>query len=133
MKIFLLLPLLCVATLVNAQIPVNLDGPVITVKSTEYDYGTLQKSEKGTYAYCNFEVQNTGNEPLIISKCKGSCGCTVPQCSSEAILPGGTSLIKVKYDSSRLGSFTKSVSVFSNASNSAELKLNIKGTVVDLQ
>jgi len=118
--------------LINAQIPSNIKGPVITISEKSYDYGTLKQTEKGTYAYCNFTVTNSGNEPLIISKCKGSCGCTVPQCSGEAILPGESSIIKVKYDSSRLGSFKKSVSVFSNASNAGELDLTIQGTVVAL-
>ena len=47
----------------------------------------------------------------IISKCKGSCGCTVPECPKEPILPGESGLIKVNYDEKRVGSFNKSITI----------------------
>ena len=34
-----------------------------------------------------FTFTNTGDNPLILDKCKGSCGCTVPQCPKEPIAP----------------------------------------------
>ena len=132
MKVFLLLPLLCVATLIQAQLPMQVNQPSASFETTEHDFGKLEKTEKGTYAYCEFRVTNTGYQPLIISKCDGSCGCTVPQCSPKPILPGSSSVIKVKYDSSRLGSFTKSVTVLSNAANSPEQILTIKCTVIEM-
>ncbi|HWY36121.1 MAG TPA: DUF1573 domain-containing protein, partial [Nitrosopumilaceae archaeon] len=71
---------------------------------------------------------NTGKEPLIISNCQGSCGCTVPNCPKEPILPGKTGIIKVHYDTKRVGQINKSVTVQSNA-KSGTISLQITGNV----
>ncbi len=87
-------------------------GAQIVFVTETLDYGTIVKGADGNR---EFVFTNTGNEPLIISSCKGSCGCTVPKCPTEPILPGETSKIKVKYDTNRLGKVTKMVTVTSNA------------------
>lgn len=90
-----------------------------------HDYGTIQQGADGT---CEFKFTNTGKEPLIITNCQGSCGCTVPQCPTEPVLPGKSSVIKVKYDTNRIGGIYKTVTVTSNA-KSGNVVLTIKGTV----
>lgn len=45
-------------------------------------------------------------------------------------MPGKTGVIKVNYDTHRIGAFTKTVTVESNAKNSPET-LKIHGTVLD--
>lgn len=101
-------------------------GPGISVDKDVHDYGTLENGGDGT---CVFTVTNVGTEPLIISKCKGSCGCTVPACEKTPILPGETSEIKVKYDTTRTGPINKSVTITSNAVNAPTKVVRIKGTV----
>ncbi|MFM1931823.1 MAG: hypothetical protein RL226_1126 [Bacteroidota bacterium] len=101
-------------------------GPVITLDKEVHDYGTIQKGANGQ---CQFTVTNTGTEPLIITSCKGSCGCTVPQCDKSPILPGNTSSIAVKYDTNRVGPINKSVTISSNATNEPSKIIRIKGTV----
>ncbi len=105
--------------------------PFIQIETEIHDFGEIKRTEKGEYATCTFTVQNEGNEPLIISRCKGSCGCTVPECSSKPISKGESSEVTVRYDSSRLGVFSKKVTIYSNASNEPEKVLIIKGTVID--
>ena len=78
---------------------------------------------------CEFKFTNTGKEPLIISKCKGSCGCTVPECPKEPILPGESAVIKVNYDEKRVGSFNKSITITSNAKNTTKI-LKVKGKII---
>ncbi|MFT6677827.1 MAG: hypothetical protein ACJAZG_000491, partial [Granulosicoccus sp.] len=85
---------------------------------------------KGGEPYCEFLITNDGNEPLIISNAKGSCGCTVPEWSKEPILPGESSIMKVKYDTKRVGPINKSVTVNTNAVNSPTKVLRIKGKVL---
>lgn len=102
------------------------DGPQITVDKETHDYGTI---EQGANGVCEFTITNTGSEPLIISLCKGSCGCTVPTCPKEPIPPGGTAVIKVKYDTNRVGPINKSVSITSNASNEPNKRIYIKGNI----
>lgn len=101
------------------------NGAQIEFTNEVIDYGTIEHNAEGTRY---FEFKNTGSEPLIISNCKGSCGCTVPQCPKEPILPGETGKIKVKYATDRVGAFNKNVTVTSNAVNPT-VTLTIKGTV----
>lgn len=103
-----------------------LSGPVITLDKETHDYGTIPFRGNGT---CEFKVTNTGNQPLVISKCKGSCGCTVPTCDQAPILPGENTIITVKYDTARPGPITKSVTINSNAVNEPVKVVRIKGTV----
>lgn len=102
------------------------DGATIEFVETTLDFGTIEHNADGVR---HFEFKNTGTEPLIISNCKGSCGCTVPQCPKEPILPGETGKIKVKYDTNRVGGFSKNVTVTSNAVTPS-VTVKIKGTVL---
>ena len=101
-------------------------GPVIVFEVTELDYGVI---EQGSDPFRYFKFTNTGDEPLIISNAKGSCGCTVPKPPQEPILPGESSEIEVRYDTKRLGKFTKTVTLTTNAVGSPHT-LRIKGEVI---
>ena len=116
--------MLGIATMGLAQEVVN--GPAITLDKDVHDYGTIQQGADGN---CEFTVTNSGTEPLIISRCKGSRGCTVPQCEKSPIAPGATSSIKVKYDTKRIGPINKSVTITSNAGNEPTKVIRIKGKV----
>ncbi|MBM56278.1 MAG: hypothetical protein CMB32_06955 [Euryarchaeota archaeon] len=109
---------------VSAQEVVN--GPAITLDKTVHDYGTITQGANGA---CEFVVTNTGTEPLLITKCKGSCGCTVPKCEKDPIMPGASSAISVKYDTKRIGPINKSVTITSNANNEPTKVIRIKGKV----
>jgi hypothetical protein len=110
---------------ISAQTPVA-SGPAINVDKEVHDYGDVPFGGDGT---CEFKVTNSGTEPLILSKCKGSCGCTVPKCDPNPILPGESSVITVKYDTKRPGPINKSVTINSNATNEPVKVVRIKGTV----
>jgi hypothetical protein len=99
-------------------------------ENTTIDYGTINKGDEGN-ATRYFKFTNVGKSPLIISSCRGSCGCTVPQCPTEPIMPGKGGEIKVHYDINRVGAFTKTVTVTSNAKNPNET-LKIQGNVNDV-
>ena len=103
------------------------NGAEITFKETNHDFGTIPFKGNGSY---EFEFVNTGNEPLILTQPKSSCGCTVPEWPRKPILPGESDVVKVTYkNTDRPGSFNKYVTVFSNAKVNKEVKLHIKGTV----
>lgn len=110
---------------VTTEVPA--DGPKISVDKEVHDYGTI---ENGANGVCVFTVTNTGNAPLIISLCKGSCGCTVPKCTKEPIAPGATSEIEVKYDTKRQGMINKTVTITSNAVDFPRKMIRIKGKVL---
>lgn len=102
-------------------------GPKIAFDKEVHDYGTVEKGGDGG---AEFKITNEGDEPLVINNCKGSCGCTVPKCPKEPIAAGESDVIKVKYDTKRVGPINKSVRVSSNANNSPNKTIRIKGKVV---
>lgn len=103
----------------------NPNAPQIKFEKEVIDYGTIDKGANGER---EFQFTNTGKEPLIITNAKGSCGCTVPSWPREPIAPGEEAVIKVKYDTQRVGPINKSVTVNSNAATPVKV-LRIKGTV----
>lgn len=109
-----------------AQAAETQDGPVMTFESETVDYGVI---EQGSEPYRVFKFTNTGNAPLIITNAKGSCGCTVPTFPKEPISPGESGEIKVRYDTNRLGKFTKRVTLNTNAGDEQKM-LTIQGEVV---
>lgn len=111
---------------INAQEVKTESGAQIIFEKDVHDYGTIEQNANGT---CEFVFTNTGNEPLMISNAKGSCGCTVPEWPKTPIAPGETGVIKVKYDTKRVGPFGKSVTLTSNATNTPTKVIRIKGTV----
>jgi len=82
----------------DAKVSLSADRPAtaITFSELEHHFGTIDEGDKVEHI---FTFKNTGNEPLILEKCKGSCGCTVPTCPKEPIMPGASGEIKVIFNS----------------------------------
>ncbi|MDA3953998.1 MAG: DUF1573 domain-containing protein [Bacteroidales bacterium] len=117
------------SALSQEQINTNQDAkdiPKIYFEETTHNYGTIALNGDGT---CVFTFKNTGKEPLLLTNVKASCGCTTPSWSKEPIKKGKTGTITVKYNTKLVGSFTKSVRVYSNAKTNL-VTLKITGTVV---
>lgn len=104
----------------------NPNAPIIFIEETLFDYGTLEQDANGIH---NFIYKNIGKEPLVLSNVRSSCGCTIPVWSREPLLSGKQDTIKVKYDTHRIGSFAKTVSLFSNAKTPVVV-VRIQGEVV---
>jgi len=124
--------LLCIASLficsiVFAQESVNTKSGVFDFKTETIDYGTVNKNTDGNRS---FTFKNTGDSPIIITSVKGSCGCTVATKPSKPILPNETAEIGVKYDTKRVGPFSKTITVISNATKKSKV-LRIKGRITD--
>ncbi len=125
-KLFLLTILATIVGLshLNAQVA-DTTKPAIKFTATEHDFGQLQFGESGVY---KFVFTNEGTTPLILSNVVSGCGCTKPVWSKEPVMPGKTGEIEVGYNTSIVGVFSKSVTVFSNAKTSPVI-LRIKGEV----
>ncbi len=117
-KIFAALFLTASFALASAQ--------TISFDKTTYDYGNVKNGADG---HRFFTVKNTGDKPLIISKVQASCGCTTPEWSQDPIMPGKTAQIKVGYNTTIVGPFTKIIEVYSNDPANSRSVINIKGTV----
>lgn len=94
-----------------------------------HDYGTLTQGADGN---CEFVFTNKGKVPLVLNNVHASCGCTVADWPKEPIEPGKTGSIKVRYNTAIIGSFNKSITVNSNATNSTVV-LRIKGNIIAKQ
>ena len=94
-------------------------------KDNTHDFGTIPQGTPVTY---NFNFKNTGKSPLVLSSVVGSCGCTTPEWPKEPVKPGATATIKVTYNAAAAGTFTKNVTITSNAATPQTI-LYIKGEV----
>ncbi|PZD76787.1 DUF1573 domain-containing protein [Mesonia sp. K7] len=110
--------LLFVGFAATAQANMKFDQEVI-------DYGNVEYNADGVRT---FVVTNIGNEPLIISDVKSTCGCTVPEKPKNPIAPGESAEIKVKYNTTKVGLIRKTITVYANTENSP-FPLKIKGNV----
>lgn len=109
----------------EAQQETKMPDATIDFESKVVDYGTIEHNSDGAR---KFVFTNNGTEPLIIKNAKGSCGCTVPTWPREPIAPGETAEIGVKYATNRVGPFTKTITLTTNASKKPVI-LTVKGKV----
>ncbi|GGE97409.1 DUF1573 domain-containing protein [Flavobacterium limi] len=105
----------------------KVQGAGMVFENETIDYGTIAHNADGNR---QFVFVNNGTKPLIITNATGSCGCTVPTTPKEPIAPGAKGVIGVKYATDRVGAFTKTVTVTSNAEGQPTKTLTIKGTVL---
>lgn len=135
MKKIILLAIIAICSLnVNAQAkkitstePVS-NEPVFFIEKDVVDYGVLEKGAESTK---KFKVYNKGGQPLLITNCTGSCGCTVPTCPREPIMPGKSAEISIKYDSMRVGPIAKQVTISTNDPKTPSKVVLVKGEVKD--
>lgn len=104
-----------------------IEGAGMVFENETIDYGTIPHNADGKR---EFVFVNNGNKPLVIESTQGSCGCTVPTKPEGPIAPGAKASISVKYATDRVGAFTKTVTVKSNAAGQESKILTIKGTVL---
>ena len=100
--------------------------PQIEFPLTTIDFGTLEYASNGSR---DIVFKNAGKGPLLIRQVQTSCGCTAAQTSTEPYKKGKKGYITVIYDTQRVGSFTKTLVVYSNAQNSPT-ELTITGEVL---
>ena len=129
-KIFLAIALISGFMVVQAQTKApneqqSVNGPKMEFETSVMDYGLIEHNADGKR---EFVLTNTGNAPLIISNAKGSCGCTVPTWPKAPIAPGESATIGVKYATNRIGKFTKTITLTTNAPEKTKI-LTIKGEV----
>ena len=109
----------------NVAVPT---GPTTTMAFAEetFNFGTVTEGEMVTHTY---SFTNTGDNPLIISDAKGSCGCTVPSKPTAPIPPGETGEITVQFNSNnKKGDRNQKVTITANT-NPPQTFIYLQGTV----
>ena len=115
--------------------PVNADDPIDTVNVAKmtfdqaaYDFGFWIK--EGAVIKHVYKFTNTGNVPLIISDARSTCGCTVPKWPKQAIEPGKSGQISVRFDSKgKKDRQVKPITITANTYPNQTI-LQIKGNVI---
>ena len=126
-KIVFLFSFLLIATLGSAQEEVVKTGPMIKFEEKVYNFGTIVQGDTVEYV---FTFRNVGTAPLKITSARGSCGCTVPNYSSEAIAPGAKGEVFVRFNSAgKRGMQNKTVTLMTNAIDRKPVILSIRGTI----
>lgn len=96
-------------------------------KSTVFNAGTVYKGE---VIKAVFEVENTGDHPLVFAEVRPSCSCTVAKKPTKPLMPGKRTKIvaEVNTDDLHTKRIHKVVTVMTNTSPNITL-LEIKGRI----
>jgi len=106
--------------LLNAEKRDNTIGgaPVLAFDQEVYDFGTV---DEGDVVEHSFLVTNKGETELIITNAKASCGCTVPTWPKEAIAPGESAGVEVKFNTSgKKNKQSKTITLTTNTEKGVE-------------
>jgi hypothetical protein len=124
--VFIAVILTACNTVQKKQAEIKIKGqPAIEFEAMSHDFDTMAFKEDASF---QFRFTNVGDQPLIINKVTTSCGCTVSKYSKKPHPSGSSGTIEVEYDTQRIGRFSKSVSVYTNAQENP-IVLRIKGYV----
>ncbi|WNJ16445.1 DUF1573 domain-containing protein [Pontibacter sp. G13] len=123
----------CIAILAQAQLSTKFTNyvtspalsPAATWETLIHEFGEI---EQGTPAKHVFTVTNSGTEPLILTKVKPSCGCTVANYTKTEIAPGESGEVEATYNAQKMGVFSKTITVLTNVDDQATI-LKIRGEV----
>lgn len=113
--------------------PISADQPLdssrlarIWFEEDEFDFGNVSE---GTIVKHSFKFTNKGSVPLLITNCRTSCGCTVPNWPEDPIPPGGTGEIAATFNTeSRPGIQRKLIYIDANT-YPGDVKILLKGIV----
>ena len=100
-------------------------GMNISLNELNHDFGTHPQYTKTEF---EFLIRNDSTETFVIKNITTSCGCTTPTYSKRPVKSGKTATVKVAYDASRIGIFSKTIYVYTNFSTEP-IELNINGTM----
>jgi hypothetical protein len=92
----------------------------------KHDFG---KIPQGTPVTTVFEYTNVGQDPLIITDVRPTCGCTIADFTKTPVKNGEKGMIKITYNAAFAAPFTKTIVVTSNATTPVK-NLIIVGEVV---
>jgi hypothetical protein len=94
----------------------------------DHNFGEINEVDGPVSA--DFTILNNGNEPLVLTEVKPSCGCTQPEWTQDSIMPGDTGFVRATFNPANLpGPFEKVVYVRTNGVPNA-MNLFFRGYVV---
>jgi hypothetical protein len=105
----------------------QVEAPHLVITKSEFDFGTV---EQGSVVEHSFEVANSGQKPLKITKLHPDCGCTAVTVDSDTIAPGAQTAIKVAFSTAGFqGPKVKTIRIYTDDPQQTSAVLVIKGTI----
>lgn len=117
---------LCAAFLVATTLLAQAGKPKAVAVEAIKDVGVVPKGDKVVH---DFLIRNDGDVPLQITDVRAACGCTVVD-FDKSVAPGQTGKIHAELDTATFnGPIAKSVTVFTNDPDAAQLDLTLRAKV----
>ena len=115
--------------------PISADGSIDTTMmakiSLEEERWTFDTITSGQVIEHTFNFTNSSSTPLLISNVSSSCGCTVPEWSKEAVDPGKSSSIQVRFDSDQRKGFQEKTIIITANTFPTKTKVYLQGYVLE--
>jgi hypothetical protein len=94
----------------------------------EFNFGEVKE---GSVVKHDFPFTNTGSVPLLITKARSTCGCTIPSYPEAPLAPGESGVISVAFDTkNKYGRQRKPVTIIANT-YPATTTIYVDGTVIN--
>jgi Protein of unknown function (DUF1573) len=115
------------------RMPVTADTPLdtnniakIMMEETDFNFGSVNE---GDVVKHTFKLKNVGNQPLLITDIRTTCGCTVPTWNKSPISANANDQVEVKFDTKgKANEQVKKITIIANTFP-AETELILRGMV----
>jgi Protein of unknown function (DUF1573) len=115
------------------RMPITADTPLdtnniakITMEETDFNFGSVNE---GDVVKHTFKLKNVGNQPLLITDIRTTCGCTVPSWNKSPISANANDQVEVKFDTKgKANEQIKKITIIANTFP-AETELILRGMV----
>jgi Protein of unknown function (DUF1573) len=115
------------------RMPITADTPLdtnniakITMEETDFNFGSVNE---GDVVKHTFKLKNVGNQPLLITDIRTTCGCTVPTWNKSPITANANDQVEVKFDTKgKANEQVKKITIIANTFP-AETELILRGMV----
>ena len=115
------------------RMPITADTPLdtnniakITLEETDFNFGSVNE---GDVVKHTFKLKNVGNQPLLITDIRTTCGCTVPTWNKSPIVANANDQVEVKFDTKgKANEQIKKITIIANTFP-AETELILRGMV----
>ncbi len=122
---FLLLLLLCGAV---SSCHKRIESTTVAVKDSVRHYYPVIA---GQILNVTYELENTGDQPLMIKDIQPSCGCITPKLNTNMVLPGRKMRMLFKYESAKnIGYVEHTIRIYGNVKPHGIVKLKFDVNVV---
>lgn len=90
-------------------------GPKLEfVGGPTFDWGVVNAGSKPAPLKGTATIKNAGDETLIITRVKPTCGCTTAPLSKDTLQPNETATLDITLKVSHSGSVTKTIKIYAN-------------------